>query len=177
MKYFPICLFIPLCFCQLQAQVHAGVGFSNVQLSEKALDDAAGFSLMIEKDHTLSRSSRWKMHPGLHVSFLFSDADRAFEPLFLNVLSISPKVSYEVLSGKRITIAPYANPFFGFLLGLQSGDPAFEAAPIGTFKGGMESGIRIDVALRWTTIRLIPVAVQLGRSHFRHRMMSLLLRL
>ncbi len=69
------------------------------------------------------------MHPNLHVSFLFSDADRDFEPLYLNVISISPKVSYEVVSGKKVKIAPYANPFLGMLLGLQSGDPAFESAP------------------------------------------------
>ena len=137
-----------LCFVtEISAQVFAGLGFSDVQLSEKVLDDAAGFSLMVEKDYNLSKSTKWKMHPSLHVSFLFSDTDRAFEPVYVNVISISPKVSYEVLSGKKIKIAPYANPFLSLLLGLQSGAPAFESAPIDKLKGGVESGIRVDINL------------------------------
>lgn len=132
---------------------------------------------MIEKDVNLSKSAKCKMHPNLHVSFLFSDADRDFEPLYLNVISISPKVSYEVVSGKEVKIAPYANPFLSMLLGLQSGDPAFESAPIDEFKGGIESGIRVDLVLNETTIRIIPIAVQLGESLYRQGMISLLLRL
>ncbi len=159
------------------AQTFLGVGFSNTQLSEKAFDDAAGFSLMVEKDIDLSKSTRWKMHPNLHVSFLYSDADRVFEPLYLNVISISPKVSYEVISSKKVQVAPYANPFLSMLLGLLSGDPAFESAPVDNFKGGIESGIRVDMVLSKTTIRIIPIAVQLGGSFYRQGMISLLFRL
>ena len=163
------------------AQTFLGVGFSNTQLSERALDDAAGFSLMVEKDFNLSKSTRWKIHPSLHVSFLFSDVDRDFEPLYLNIISLSPKVSFEVISikkmNKKMTIAPYANPFLSMLLGLQSGDPAFESSPIDKFKGGIESGVRVDIVLGKTTIRLIPIAIQLGGSSYRQGMISYLFRL
>jgi len=132
---------------------------------------------MVGKDFNLSTSTRWKIHPSLHISFLFSDADRVFEPLYLNVISISPKVSYEVFSGKKVKIAPYANPFLSMLLGLQSGDPAFESTPIDEFKSGIESGIRIDINQNKTTFRIIPVAVQLGKSQYRQAMISLMVRI
>ncbi|MDN5210719.1 hypothetical protein QQ020_01630 [Fulvivirgaceae bacterium BMA12] len=162
---------------QSNAQVFIGLGFSDTQLSERALGDAAGFSLMVEKDVNLSKSTRCKMHPNLHVSFLFSGVDRDFNPIYLNIISISPKVSYEVISIKKVKVAPYANPFLSMLLGLQSGDPALESAPIDKLKGGIESGVRVDMVLSKTTIRLIPIAVQLGESFYRQRMISLLFKL
>ena len=162
---------------QSKAQTFLGLGFSDTQLSERALDDAAGFSLMVEKDFNLSKSTRWKMHPNLHVSFLYSDVDRVFEPLYLNIISLSPKVSFEMISTKKMKVAPYANPFLSMLLGLKSGDPAFESAPIDKLKGGIEIEVRFDMALGKTTIRLISIAVQLGKSFYRKGMISLLFRL
>ena len=151
MKYIILASFALLSVTGINAQVFIGLGFSKAQLSESALD-AAGFSLMVEKDFNLSKSTRWKIHPNLHVSFLFSDAYRDFEP-------------------------SYSNPFLSMLLGLQSGDPVFESSPIDKFKGGIESGIRIDIVLGKTTMRLIPIAVQLGGSSYRQGMISYLFRL
>jgi len=168
-------LFMLISLTPTSAQVLAGVGFSDTQLSEKALDDAAGFALLLEKDFNLSKSTRWKMHPGLHVSFLFSANDRTFEPLYLNIISFSPKVSYEVIANKKVKIAPYGSPFVSFLLGLQSGDPAFESESIDEFKTGFEVGVRVDLTVSKTTIRIIPTAAQFGRSFYRQGMISLLI--
>ena len=180
MKYIILASFALLSVTGINAQVFIGLGFSKAQLRESALD-AAGFSLMVEKDFNLSKSTRWKIHPNVHVSFLFSDAYRDFEPSYLNIISLSPKVSFEAISIKKMntkmTIAPYANPFLSMLLGLQSGDPVFESSPIDKFKGGIESGIRIDIVLGKTTMRLIPIAVQLGGSSYRQGMISYLFRL
>ena len=181
MKYIVLALFALLSTTGINAQVFIGFGFSNTQLSERAYDDAAGFSMMLEKYFNLSKSTRWKMHPNVHVSFLYSDADRVFQPLYLNIISLSPKVSFEAISikkmNKRMKIAPYANPFLSMLMGLQPGDPAFESSPIDKFKGGFECGVRADVVLGKTTIRLIPIAVQFGKSSYRQGMSSLLFRL
>lgn len=164
-----------LCFAtETRAQVFVGLGFSDVQLSERALDDAAGFSIMIEKDVNLSKSRRWKLHPGVHISFLFSDAKRDFEPLYLNFISVSPKVSHFIISGNRVKIAPYVGPFFSLLLGLQSGDPAFESTSIQQSKIGIESGVQVDVSLGKTSLRIIPLGAQIGQSLYRQRIISLM---
>ena len=161
------------------AQVFAGVGLSGTPISDIGFEGIGGFSLMLEKDFSLSKSTRWKMHPALHVSFLFSEIDRPFLPSYLNIISVSPKISYEVVSGKGIKVAPYASPFISMLLGLRGGGLLFESEPIGTFIGGLEGGIRIDIILRNTTIRFIPFAIRMEKDglHTQATMFSLLLRL
>ena len=161
------------------AQVFAGVGLSGTPINEIGPYGASGFSLMLEKDYSLSKSTRWKMHPGLHVSFLFSELERPLLPSYLNIISLSPKISYEVISGKGVKVAPYASPFVSTLLGLRGGGWLFQSEPIGKFKGGIEGGIRIDIILRKTTIRIIPFAIQIEKEEFYTQvtMMSLLLSL
>ena len=73
-------------------------------------------------------------------------------------------------------MAPYASPFVSTLLGVRG--ILFGADPIGTFIGGLEGGIRIDIMLgKTSTIRFIPLAVQAGDLFYRQVMMSLLLSL
>ena len=115
------------------------------------------------------------MHPNLHVSFLFSDYDRTFQPIYFNVISFSPKVSYEIFSGKKIRLAPYANPFFSVLLGLQSENAVFESETINDFRSGLEVGIKIDFIIGKTVLRLIPISVQRSLEDlYRQGMISLM---
>ena len=162
-----------------QAQVFAGAGLSGTPISDIGLEGLGGFSLMLEKDYSLSKSTRWKMHPALHVSFLFSELDRPLLPSYLNVISVSPKISYEVISGKGIKVAPYASPFVSMLLGLRGGGLLFESDTIGTFIGGLQWGIRVDIMLGKTTVRFIPFAIQTEKDglYTQATMFSLLLNL
>ena len=160
-----------------QAQVFAGAGLSGTPVSDIGLYGASGFSLMLEKDFSLSKSTRWKMHPSLHVSFLFSEIDRP-SPSYLNIISVSPKISYEVISGKGIKVAPYAGPFVSRLWGIKG--IIFGADPIGTFIGGLEWGIRIDIKIgKTSTVRFIPFAIQVEKEglYTQATMFSLLLSL
>ena len=161
-----------------QAQVFAGAGLSGTPVSDIGLYGVSGFSLMLEKDFNLSKSERLKMHPALHVSFLFSELDRPLLPSYLNIISVSPKISYEVISGKGIKVAPYASPFVSKLWGIKG--ILFGADPINTFRGGFEGGIRIDIMLgKTSTIRFIPFAIQMEKEglYTQATMFSLLLSL
>ena len=118
------------------------------------------------------------MHPALHVSFLFSQIDLPLLPSYLNIISVSPKISYEVISGKGVKVAPYASPFVSKIWGVEG--IIFGAAPINSFRGGIESGIRIDITLgKTSTIRFIPLAVQVEKEglYTQATMFSLLLSL
>ena len=145
-----------------QAQVFAGAGFSGTPISDLSIYGVGGFSLMLEKDFNLSKSTRWKMHPALHVSFLFSQIDRPLSPSYLNVISVSPKISYEVISGKGVKVAPYASPFVSKLWGVKG--IIFGSDPIDTFRYGLEGGVRIDIMLRKATIRFIPFSIQMEKE-------------
>ena len=161
-----------------QAQVFAGAGLSGTPISDIGLYGVNGFSLMLEKDYSLSKSTRWKMHPALHVSFLFSELDRPLLPSYLNIISVSPKISYEVISGKGVKVAPYASPFVSTLWGIKG--ILFGADPINTFRGGFEWGIRVDIMLgKTSTIRFIPFAIQTEKEglYTQATMFSLLLSL
>ena len=141
------------------AQVFAGAGFSGNPISDDlSIYGVSGFSLMLEKDFSLSESTRWKMHPALHVSFLFSEINHPLSPAYLNVISVSPKISYEVISGKGVKVAPYASPFVSKLWGVKG--IIFGADPIDTFRYGLEGGVRVDIMLRKAIIRVIPFAIQ-----------------
>ena len=173
-------MFLLTAVLRSHAQVFAGAGLSGTPVSDIGLYGVSGFSLMLEKDYILSKSARWKMHPALHVSFLFSELDRPLLPSYLNIISVSPKISYEVISGKGIKVAPYASPFVSMLLGLRGGGLLFESDPINTFRGGLEGGIRIDIMLgKTSTIRFIPFAIQMEKEglYTQATMFSLLLSL
>ncbi|MDE0472821.1 MAG: hypothetical protein OXH57_12870 [Ekhidna sp.] len=176
MKHIVLILFVSIfSLTRINAQTFAGAGFSNTQLSNRVLDDAAGFSLLLEKDLNIFKSTRWKMHPNLHVSFLFSDYNSTFQPIYLNVISFSPKVSYEVFSGKKIKLAPYANPFVSFLLGLQSEYAVFESETLNDLGSGFEVGIKIDFMIGKTALRFIPLSVQRSLEDlYRQGMISLM---
>ena len=145
-----------------------------------ARDSGIGFLLQIEKDVNLSQSTRLKMHPNINVSFLFSNHTRKVRRVlpprhYLNAISFSPKVSYEVIAKKRFKIAPYANLFTSFLLGLKADIFFAEPETIDTFKWGIEGGLRVDIILEKTTIRLIPVALQRSvHDYYQQGMISLM---
>ena len=66
------------------------------------------------------------------------------------------------------------------LLGLRGGGLLFESDPVGTFIGGLEWGIRIDIKLgKTSTIRFIPFAIQMEKEglYTQATMFSLLLSL
>ncbi len=153
---------------QTNAQVFIGSGFAEVSdfTTHSALDDGAGFSFQIEKDYNLSKTARLKMHPNINISFLYSNVDRNGFPSYLNVISLSPKISYEVLSKERLKIAPFANPFTSYLLGLQSNDFFFESETINYFKWGIEGGVRVDFIIDKTILRLIPLSAQRSIEDF-----------
>ena len=161
------------------AQVFAGAGLSGTPISDIGFEGLGGFSLMLEKDYSLSKSKRWKIHPALHASFLFSELGRPLLPSYLNIISVSPKVSYEVISGKGVKVAPYASPFVSMLMGLRGGGWLFQSDPIGTFKGGLAWGIRVDIMLGKTMVRFIPFAIQTEKDglYTQATMFSLLLSL
>ena len=175
LKSILISIFLVTAVLRSQAQVFAGAGYSETQLSGSGLDYVSGFSLMVEKDFSLSKSTRWKMHPALHVSFLFSAVDRPFIPLYSNAISLSPKISYEVISGKGVKVAPYASPFVSKLWGVKG--IIFGSASLNTFRYGLEGGVRVDIMLRKAIIRVIPFAIQSGKSFYKQGMISLLLSL
>ena len=159
-----------------KAQVFVGSGFAGADFfGPSALDSGAGFNLQMEKDFNLTRSRRLKAHPNINVSFLFSGLRQSFLPSYFNVISLSPKVSYEIISGKTFKIAPFANPFASFLPGLRSNNLAFHAEKIMRYKWGVEGGLRIDFSIGNTVIRLVPLSVQRSIEDFyRHGMISLL---
>ena len=172
-------MFLLTAVLRSHAQVFAGAGLSGTPVSDIGLYGVSGFSLMLEKDYSLSKSTRWKMHPALHVSFLFSEIDRPLSPSYLNIISLSPKISYEVISGKGVKVAPYASPFVSKLWGIR-GVPLFGSDPIETFMGGFEGGIRVDIMLgKTSTIRFIPFAIQIEKEglYTQATMFSLLLSL
>ena len=170
-------MFLLTAVLRSHAQVFAGAGVSGTPVSDIGLYGVSGFSLMLEKDYILSKSARWKMHPAMHVSFLFSEIDRPLLPSYLNIISVSPKISYEVISGKGIKVAPYASPFVSKLWGIKG--ILFGVAPINSFRGGLEGGIRVDIMLRNTTVRFIPFAIQMEKEglYTQATMFSLLLSL
>ena len=106
---------------QTNAQVFIGSGFAEADsFGPSGLDFAAGFTFQLERDYKLWE--RLKMHPNINISFLHSNADRVVFPSYLNVFSPSPKVSYEIVSKARFKLAPFANPFASYLLGLKGND-------------------------------------------------------
>lgn len=157
-------MFIVFAFIQeTNAQVLIGSGYADADSfvsPTSGLDYAKGFTFQIEKDYNLSKSERLKMHPNINISFLHSNADRLVFPAYLNALSLSPKVSYEIVSKARFKVAPFANPFASYLLGLQGNDFFSFSETIDRFKWGIEAGIRVDVVVGKTMVRLIPLSVQ-----------------
>lgn len=177
MKYtIPVFLIVLSC-TYIHAQAYIGGGFTYVRLSDRAFDTATGAALIIEKEVRISSSSNLRLHPSLQVSTLYSDYDRPFEPLYFNTISLSPKVSYRVLSGTKVILAPYASPFFSYLIGLQSGSPVFESSRIKTLKSGIEAGLMADLTVRGISFRFIPIAAQFGTNAYQQRMTCLLIRL
>ncbi len=160
-----------------QAQVFVGSGYAEASFfGSSALDEGTGFTLLLEKDYDLSESGRLKIHPGINISFLYSNLSRNGFPSYLNIMSLSPKVSYEIISKEKLKIAPFANPFTSFLLGLQSDDFNFESEEINLFKWGLEGGLRVDFIIGKTTIRLIPLSTQRSIEDFyRQGMISLMI--
>ena len=120
------------------AQVFAGVGLSGTPINEIGPYGVSGFSLMLEKDFSLSKSTRWKMHPSLHVSFLFSELERPLLLSYLNIISLSPKISYEVISGKGVKVAPYASPFISMLWGFGAEAGYFNQSLLGNLKAALK---------------------------------------
>ena len=161
---------------QTHAQVFIGSGFAVADsYGTSGLDFAAGFTFQVEKGYNLPGSERLKMHPNINISFLHSNADRVVSPVHLNALSFSPKVSYEIISKERFKLAPFANPFASYLLGLQGNDLLFESETIDRFTWGIEGGIRVDVVVGETTVRLIPLSVQRSIGDFYQQVMISLL--
>ena len=146
---------------ETSAQVLIGSGFAEVsEFTSTALDGGAGFSIQIEKDVNLSESAKIKMHPNISTSFVFSNYDRLGFPLYFNVFTVSPKISYGLFTFGKVKIAPYANPFASFILGIKSDDFNFESETINTSKWGLEGGLMIDLKLEKTVLRFIPVTAQ-----------------
>ena len=162
-----------------QAQVFVGSGYADAaSFGPSPLDHGVGFTLLLEKDYNLSESGRLKIHPNINISFLYSNLSRNIFPSYLNVMSLSPKVSYEIISIEKLKIAPFANPFMSFFLGLQSGDYFFESKEINLFKWGLEGGLRVDFIIGKTTIRLIPLSLQRSIEDFYQQgMISLMVRI
>lgn len=180
MKKFIILSFLSILVTRVNAQIFVGTGFAYATyFFPTALYNGGGFTLQVEKDVNLSKSERWKMHPNINVSFLFSEYNKPYFASYLNAFTISPKVSYEVITKERFKIALYANPFASFLLGLRSDDfDLFESKTINEFKRGVEGGLRVDFMLGKTTVRLIPVSIQRSVHDFYGQgMISLLVRI
>ena len=148
---------------QTHAQVLVGSGFAEADaFGPSGLDFASGFTFQIEKDYPLNKTARLKIHPNINISFLYSNADRIVFPSYLNALTLSPKVSYEIIFKERFKLGPFANPFASYLLGLKGDDFLFESQTIDRFTWGIEGGIRVDVVVGKTIIRLIPLSTQIS---------------
>ncbi|MDE0472822.1 MAG: hypothetical protein OXH57_12875 [Ekhidna sp.] len=160
------------------SQVFLGSGYASAEFFGVSSPDAgSGFIFQIEKDFDLSASERLRMHPNINISFLYSEYDRPslLPSQYLNVISLSPKVSYEILSTERWKIAPFANPFVSVLLGLESGSFFSDTETINRFKSGIEGGLRFDFMIGNTTFRLIPISFQRSLEDFyRQGMISLM---
>ena len=186
-KIFLILFLTVAAFTQTGAQVFWGVGyvhtefdFSSQQSDETLVGGGIGLLLMIEKDINLSESGRWKIHPNFSVSFLWNInilSSIIFPSSRANVISLSPKVSYEVISKEKIKVAPYAGSFVNFATGHQTETLLFEEERIRQFHGGIEWGVRVDLALRKTTLRFIPLGFQSGGSGYFQGMICLMSRI
>ena len=173
-------LFVFVAAYHAASQIFVGSGFANAEFywpSGLVLDAGSGFSFQIEKDFNLSESERLRIHPNINITFLYSDYDRpvSLSSQYLNVITLSPKVSYEILSTERWKIAPFANPFVSVLLGLESGSFFSDTETINRFKSGIEGGLRFDFVIGKTTFRLIPISFQRSLEDlYRQGMISLM---
>lgn len=176
---FLIALFFLIVSHKSNGQIFIGSGLADVSEfgGGSVLDDGTGFTFQLEKDLNLSKSGRLKMHPNINISFLYSNVDRQGFPNYFNAISLSPKVSYEIISKEKWKVAPFANPFTSYLIGLESEifGVLSESFPIDTFKWGFEGGLRVDFIVGTTTIRLVPLSIQSSIDDYYAQLMVSLL--
>ena len=159
------------------AQVYIGGGYAEGYLTEGAEDDAKGIVISAEKDFKIG-SGRWKLITAMHIGILYSNMGRQYFPAYSTTLSISPRISYDIIKLKRLTIAPFAGPFASWLTGIQAGDLSFKPQQIGGLRYGAEIGLATYIAIhRKLHIKLVPVNIQYGNNFFKQGMVSLLIAL
>ncbi|MBC6425149.1 MAG: hypothetical protein GDA51_01495 [Ekhidna sp.] len=150
-------LFVFVLTYHVTSQVFVGSGYAKVEFwGSSGLDDGSGFSFQVEKDFNLPGYTRLKVHPNINITFLYANVDVPSIASYVNIMSLSPKISYEVFSRERLKIAPFANPFASY--GLQP-DYAIFSATSNRFKSGIEGGLRLDFTIKKTTFRLIPISI------------------
>ena len=172
-------LLILLLFLTLQevkGQVYAGGSFVYASLSQSGLDDVTGFGIDIQKEFT-REGSKINFHPTIHVTVLNSNVFRQVSPFYANTISFAPSVAYALLVRDRISIAPFASPFVGWLVGYRDQDLFFDAGYMNEIIYGVQLGLEIKVALYENLeIKINPLTVQIGDNDFRQGMISVLFR-
>ena len=159
------------------AQVYIGGGYAEAYLTEAPEDDATGIVISAEKEFKID-SGRWKLITAMHIGILYSKMGQQFLPAYSTTLSISPKISYDIIKLKRLTLAPFAGPFAGWLTGIQAGDLLYKPQQIGGLRYGVEVGLAANIAIhKKLHIKLVPVSIQYGNNFFKQGMVSLLIAL
>jgi hypothetical protein len=89
-------------------------------------------------------------------------------PSYTNVVSLSPKLAYDVLELGRFKITPFFGPFGAWVAGIETETILNQVNVRNEFRYGFDTGLVVDVRLRENCLlRIIPWSLQYGNDFFR----------
>jgi hypothetical protein len=165
-----VILFCLLLFLSLKVQAQQtffSVGYSDSRLGESYVYTPHGTNLSVSHDVVLFKS-KFKLINTVNIAFLFSDLDSEFLPSYTNVVSLSPKLAYDVLELGRFKITPFFGPFGAWVAGIETETILNQVNVRNEFRYGFDTGLVVDVRLRENCLlRIIPWSLQYGNDFFR----------
>jgi hypothetical protein len=136
------------------------------------IDDVLGVAFTVQREIPLGEQQRWRVSSTLRFSFLVSGL---YEQVFFahtTTVSLTPRLSYDVLRFKKVTIAPYLGPSGIWLAAITAEDLDFPGGPfvrrrVNRLMPGLELGgvVRITFTERFD-VKIVPLSIQYGERLF-----------
>ncbi|HET8860503.1 hypothetical protein [Marivirga sp.] len=166
-KIICLCLVLFLSFKSEAQKTFISVGYSDSRLQESYFYTPRGTNLSISYDVVFFKS-KFKSINSINVSFLFSEMDSEFLPAYTTVLSVSPKLGFDILQFGRFRITPFFGPFGAWVAGIETETILNQVNVRNEFRYGFDTGLIVDVRLKENCVlRVIPWSLQYGNDFFR----------